>query len=81
VVEGGNRAPAPVRVSVTVVDTADQTRVRATTVLEAAQFASRAADYTYLLPTSTLAPGQYLLTIDATLGSTSVRRSARFTVQ
>ena len=48
------------------------------------QFANislRTADVKYALPMESLAPGQYLLTVEATLGPTTIRRDVRFTVR
>ena len=43
--------------------------------------ALRTADVKYQVPLKTLAPGNYLLTIEATLGATTVRRDVRFRVK
>jgi hypothetical protein len=43
--------------------------------------ALRAADVKYQVPMSTLAPGPYLLTFEATLGGTTIRRDVRFEVR
>ena len=49
--------------------------------LAAAAFSgSRAADVNVGLPLSRLAPGAYLLTIEATVGKTTAKRQSRFTV-
>jgi len=41
----------------------------------------RSADVRYSIPVETLTPGAYLLTIEATLGSTTIRRDLRFSVR
>ena len=46
-----------------------------------ANMALSTAGVRYQLPTSTLAPGEYLLTLEAMLGSTTIRRDVRFTVR
>jgi hypothetical protein len=43
--------------------------------------ALRTADVTYRIPVSTLAAGSYLLTFEATLGETTIRRDVRFQVR
>ncbi len=80
--QGGTKSPATVRLSATIVDDAGQTRFDQANTLEAGDFSrSRSADYQFTLPLSSLKPGAHLLTIDATMGGTSVRRTARFTVR
>ena len=81
VVQGGNRPPASVEIHTSIVDGSDQARVGDAVEMPAARFISRSADYTYVVPTTTLAPGPHLLTIEATLGATTVRRTARFTMR
>jgi hypothetical protein len=46
-----------------------------------ANLALRSADVKYVLPLSRLSPGPHLLTIEATLGTTTVRRDVRFEVK
>jgi hypothetical protein len=46
-----------------------------------ANYALRTADVKYQLPIDKLTPGQYLLTFEATLGATTIRRDVRFTVR
>ena len=41
----------------------------------------RTADIKFPVPTSSLTPGAYLLTIEATLGQTSIRRDVRFSIK
>jgi len=48
------------------------------------QFANmslRTADVKYALPMESLAPGQYLLTVEASLGAVTIRRDVRFMVR
>jgi VWFA-related protein len=80
VVQGGSKPAMPVRVAASILDSNDQSRASTMTELEAGQFTGRTAAYVYDLPIATLAPGEYLLTIEATLGARSVRRTSRFTV-
>jgi hypothetical protein len=55
---------------------------RSTTIPEMAFGGDRrAASYRFTVPVASLKPGSYLLTFDATLGKTSVRRDVRFVVQ
>ena len=46
-----------------------------------ANFALRTADIKYDVPTNTLSPGEYLLSFEATLGATTIRRDVRFAVR
>jgi len=46
-----------------------------------ANLALRIANVPYLLPISTLTPGAYLLTVEAVLGTTTIRRDVRFSVR
>ena len=43
--------------------------------------AMRAVDHPFAVPLATLAPGDYLLTFEATIGKTIVRRDVRFAVR
>jgi VWFA-related protein len=72
---------APVRVSARVVDGQDRAAFTAETTLEPSAFdAERQADYRLELPLTRFTDGEYLLTLDATTGSTSVRRTLRFSM-
>jgi VWFA-related protein len=44
-------------------------------------YALRTADISFAIPIESLTPGAYLLTIEATLGSTTIRRDVRFSVK
>ena len=46
-----------------------------------ANYSLRAADVKYPVPLSTLAPGPHLLTFEAMLGATTIRRDVRFEVR
>ena len=73
---------APVRVSARIVDGQDRQAFTAETTLEPSAFnAERQADYRLDLPLDRLPDGEYLLTLDAGTGSTSARRTLRFTVR
>jgi hypothetical protein len=80
--ESAGRAAQPVTIMLTVKDANDRTVVTATTSLAAEAFVeSRGADYRFELPLDRLIAGEHLLTIEATRGSQTVRRAARFSVQ
>ena len=46
-----------------------------------ANYALRTADVKFPIPIESLTPGAYLLTIEATLGQTTIRRDVRFKVR
>jgi VWFA-related protein len=80
--QGGGKPPGAVRVTATITDEHNRTTFDQTEFLESARFAGgRAADHSIVLPLSTLEAGPYLLTIQAGLGKTTIRRDARFTVR
>jgi len=82
VYQGGTRSPVPVALAVRIVDATDTAVLGATETLAPDRFdASRAAEHRVALPLSRLPAGPYLLTLEASLGSRSVRRDVRFTVQ
>jgi hypothetical protein len=71
--------PVPVAVVIRIVDVHDQTVFSQSASIDASRFArTRAADYAVDLPVATLAPGDYLLTIEATAGTHRVSRDLRF---
>jgi hypothetical protein len=71
-----------VRVNATILDEAGRTNSDETTFLDAAAFtADHSTDYRMTLPTSSLASGQHLLTIEAHLGDTAIRRQTTFTIR
>jgi VWFA-related protein len=72
----------PVHVSARIVDGQDRAAFTAETIVEASAFgAERQADYRLDLPLDRLSDGEYLLTLDASTGATSARRTSRFTVR
>jgi VWFA-related protein len=79
--QGGSKPPAAVRVMSTILDEANRTNFEQTTVFESARFSGRAFDYTLELPLSKLEGGAHLLTIEAGLGRSSIKRQARFVIR
>ena len=72
----------PVRISARIVDGQDREVFTREAIVEPAAFgAERQADYRLDLPLDRLSDGEYLLTLDAGTGSTSARRTLRFTVR
>jgi len=72
----------PASVTARITDTSDQVAWSQITELSVDRFtANRSADYRLDLPLERLAPGEYLLTIDASQGQRTVRRGLRFTVR
>jgi hypothetical protein len=77
--QGGNAPPVDVRMTATLVGATNQPIIHETTTLTAARFsANRSADYFVQLPVEMLTPGPYLLTLEATLDTTTVKRNLRF---
>jgi VWFA-related protein len=80
VVQGGRRPVTPVRLELRIVDAADAVVHQANDTLEATMFsAARLAEYESQVPLNRLAPGSYLLRIDAAAGERTARREIRFT--
>ena len=80
--QGGTDALVPVTLTTRVLDTRGRGLVNETRTIGVDQFvAGRAADMRFDVPLLSLPPGEYLLTIDATLDKHSVRRDVRFTVR
>jgi len=79
--QGGINALEPVRVSTKVQDTSGRTVFERGRTLAVADFTARAADVFLNLPGGTFAPGEYLLTIEATLRTSTARRDVRFEVR
>jgi hypothetical protein len=74
-------APKPVTASGTVFDTTGQSVLRRVDTLQPASFAaSGCASYQVGLPLDHLGPGEYVLTIDVSLGASNDSRSVRFRV-
>ena len=70
------------RVTATILDAAGKTDLDRTTFLNSAQFSrDRSVDYLLELPISTLEAGMHLLTIEAHLGDSIVRRQTILTVR
>jgi hypothetical protein len=76
-----SRDSQAVIVTTRVIDTANRTVVEQRSDLSADAFLAHSADVDVPLPLSQLAPGQYLLTIEAARGESHVARSARFEVR
>jgi hypothetical protein len=70
--------PQAVIVTTRVIDTANRTVVEQRSDLSVDAFLARSADVDVPLPLNQLAPGHYLLTIDAVRGEGHVERTARF---
>jgi VWFA-related protein len=81
--QGGTQPLAPVTVTTRIVSDQDVVAFTATETIAPEQFTAmtRAVDHQLALPLAKLAPGEYLLTFEATLGKTTVRRDARFRVR
>jgi hypothetical protein len=82
VYQGGSGMLKPVTMTAQVVDSRDQTAIRQVTTVTPEEFGKRrSADYSFVLPTSRLSPGEHLLTIDATLERRHQARAVRFTIR
>jgi VWFA-related protein len=82
VYETSKKPPVPVAVTTRIVDANDKVASTETVTIAADHFKdAHAADHRIELPLSTLARGQYLLTIETTAGELAARRGVRFTVQ
>ena len=81
VYQGGSRALGPVTMTARITNENGREVFGSNTQLDAARFGtSRAADYQAALPLTTLAPGQYLLTVEAKMGKRTERRTALFAI-
>jgi VWFA-related protein len=79
---GGRQPPARVDVTARVTDAREAAVAVKTDGVAAERFETkRSTDYTYDLPLASLAPGSYLLTIEARLDTFTVRRNVRFSVK
>lgn len=77
--QGGAPTPLSASLSGTVIDAGGRVVFSQTTTLTPADFAgTRAAEGVFELPLETLAPGPYLLAVEATTGRSTVRRELRF---
>jgi hypothetical protein len=82
VYQGGNGRLIAVSPRIRIVDDHDQVVLDRTELLPPSRFTvGRGADLLVDLPVSTLVPGQYLLTFEATLGKTRARREVRFSIK
>jgi len=81
VYQGGSKPVGAVRVTSTIVNEANRPDFDETTFLESSKFTARSADYRLDLPISKLDAGAHLLTIEAALGRTVVKRQAKFTIR
>jgi len=80
VYQGGKAKLADVTAHVTVRDTEDKVIVDKPMTVSADKFVGRGADLQFDVPVADLPNGQYLLTVEAGSGSTSVRRDSRFQI-
>ena len=74
----------PVKVNLQIRDTNDRAVFEDSELIEGAEFMlmqRRSADYRVQLPMNELAPGPYLLTVEANAAGKSLRRDVRFVVQ
>lgn len=79
VYQGGKASPAPVTVSVSIVDSRDVRVFGATETLGAERFGNaRAADYRFELPFGRLKPGPHLLAVEVSRAGASARREVPF---
>jgi hypothetical protein len=75
-------ALAPVQLQSTIVDVRGSVVATETRTLDPGQFASdRTADYYVTVPPATLAPGDYLLSVEAKMGARVAGRALRFIVK
>ena len=82
VYQGRAKQPLPVRMTARIVDIEDRAASTTEALLEPAGFsASRHADYRVDLPLDRLVGGEYLLIIEASAASTTVRRELRFAIR
>ena len=78
---GGKQPAGRVAVSARVTDANGAAVASKTSAVDAAKSSEgRSADYTYDLPLATLAPGAYLLTIEARVDTAMARRDVRFRI-
>jgi hypothetical protein len=72
----------PVRLQSTILDASGAVVATQTSTLDAAQFAKdRTADHYLAVPLATLAPGDYLLKVETTMGARVAGRAVRFVVK
>ncbi len=81
VYQGGDRALSPVTFRARILDALNTGVFESVRTLDAALFTSaRAAEHRLDIPLASLRPGPHLLTLEATMGKSQVRRDVRFTV-
>jgi len=77
--QGGRDPLQPVAISLAIVDARGREVHQASATIAAAPFnRDRAADFRFEIPVVDLPPGEYLATVTARMGDTSVRRDVRF---
>jgi hypothetical protein len=82
VYEAAKKPPIPATVVTRIFDANDSVVSNASATIAADRFATaRSVDHQIELPLSTLARGEYLLTVEATAGEYAARRGVRFTVR
>jgi VWFA-related protein len=80
--QGGKAPPAPVRLRLTLRNASNVQVAEQTHDVDSSQFNSaRFADVVLDVPIARLLPGQYLLTVEGTAGTTVVRKYSRFEVK
>jgi VWFA-related protein len=79
--QGGKNAVSPVRLTARLVDAEDRAVFEQSGTLETAAFVSRVASQTLTVPLARLPEGEYLLTIEAVGGNTTVRRDVRLRIK
>jgi VWFA-related protein len=79
--QGGSGPLSPLTLSIRIVDEHNAVRVDRQDTLNTFTPTTRDADDRITLPLDQLAPGAYLLTIQAALGTTTTAREVRFTVK
>jgi hypothetical protein len=80
----GGKTTAAAKVKLEIRDSNDRAVFEDSELIEGAEFQvmqRRHADYRVQLPINELAPGPYLLTIEANAAGKSVRRDVRFVIQ
>jgi hypothetical protein len=81
VYQGGKGRVVPVRMLASVTSERNNVTSNQDAVIEVGDFGdARSADYRVMLPLAHLAPGEYLLEVEAQSGARRLKRSARFTV-
>jgi len=79
--QGGSAAPGDVTLGVRLTDATDTVVIRSTEPVAAARFTGRTADVRFTVPLAQLAPGEYLLTVEAAQDGRTTRRDVRVQVR